>query len=80
MYRMRNKQAGLLDHVMRKRNLGHLVTTGKIEGEKSRGQQRLKVLDGPATWLGESTTELLRFGEMEGHDRLCLQQEHNLLQ
>ncbi|GFN85403.1 hypothetical protein PoB_001190900 [Plakobranchus ocellatus] len=30
----------------------HLVTTGKFEGKRSRGRQREKIMDGPATLLG----------------------------
>ncbi|GFO36705.1 hypothetical protein PoB_006321000 [Plakobranchus ocellatus] len=41
-----------LGHVMRRGKLEHLVTTGKLEGKRSRGRQREKIMDGLATWLG----------------------------
>ncbi|GFO44383.1 endonuclease-reverse transcriptase [Plakobranchus ocellatus] len=37
---------------MRREKLEHLVTTGKLEGKRSRGRQREKITDGLATWLG----------------------------
>ena len=43
------------------RKLELLVTTGEIDGKRSRGQQRIKLLNGLAAWLGESTVELLRY-------------------
>ena len=38
--------------------LEHLLTTGKIEGKRSRGRQRIKIQDGIAAWLGRSTAEM----------------------
>ena len=35
-----------------------LLTTGKIEGKRSRGRQRIKIQDGIAAWLGRSTAEM----------------------
>ncbi|GFO41308.1 UDP-glucuronosyltransferase 2a1-like [Plakobranchus ocellatus] len=46
------RHATFLGHVMRRGKLEHLVTTGKFEGERSRGRQREKIMDGLATWLG----------------------------
>ena len=43
---------------MRKGKLEHLLTTGKIEGKRSRGRQRIKIQDGIAAWLGKSTAEM----------------------
>ncbi|GFO28947.1 UDP-glucuronosyltransferase 2a1-like [Plakobranchus ocellatus] len=64
---IRKRQATFLGHVMRREKLEHLVTTGKLEGKRSRGRQREKITDGLATWLGsgrvtETLTEL-----SEGH-------------
>ena len=36
----------------------HLLTTGKIEGKRSRGRQRIKIQDGIAAGLGRSTAEM----------------------
>ena len=40
MSNIKRRQAECLGHVMRKGNLEHLLTTGKIEGKRSRGRQR----------------------------------------
>ena len=55
---VKRRQAEFLGHVMRKGNLEHLLTTGKIEGKRSRGRQRIKIQDGIAAWLGRSTAEM----------------------
>ncbi|GFN91495.1 ecdysteroid udp-glucosyltransferase [Plakobranchus ocellatus] len=49
---IRKCQATFLGHVIRREKLEHLVTTGKLEGKRSRGRQREKITDGVATWLG----------------------------
>ncbi|GFO15757.1 hypothetical protein PoB_004226200 [Plakobranchus ocellatus] len=49
---IRKRQATFLGHVMRREKLEHLVTTGKLEGKRSRGSQREKITDGLATCLG----------------------------
>ncbi|GFO35520.1 hypothetical protein PoB_006202500 [Plakobranchus ocellatus] len=46
---IRKRQATFLGHVMRREKLEHLVTTGQLEGKRSRGRQREKIT---ATWLG----------------------------
>ena len=38
--RIYKSQATFCDHVMRRDKLEHLVTTGTIEGKRSRGKQR----------------------------------------
>ena len=55
---VKRRQAGFLGHVMRKGKLEHLLTTGKIEGKRSRGRQRIKIQDGIAAWLWRSTAEM----------------------
>ena len=37
---------------MRREKLEHLITTGMMEGKRSRGKQREKMTDGLADWLG----------------------------
>ena len=46
---------------MRKGKLEHLLKTGKIEGKRSRGRQRIEIQDSRpiAAWLGRSTAEML---------------------
>ena len=55
---VKRRQAEFLGHVMRKGKLEHLLTTGKIEGKRSRGRQRIKIQDGIAAWLGRSIAEM----------------------
>ena len=55
---VKRRQAAFLGHVMRKGKLEHLLTTGKIEGKRSRGRQRIKIQDDIAAWLGRSTAEM----------------------
>ncbi|GFO15137.1 RNA-directed DNA polymerase from mobile element jockey [Plakobranchus ocellatus] len=49
---IRKRQATFLGHMMRREKLEHLVTTGKLEGKRSRERQREKITDRLATWLG----------------------------
>ena len=49
-------QAWLIGHVMRRHSLEHLITTAKIEGNRARGRQRGKILDGIAQRLGQYKT------------------------
>ena len=58
MNNIKRRQAECLGHVMRKGKLEHLLTTGTIEGKRSRGRQRIKIQDGIAAWLGRSTAEM----------------------
>ena len=55
---IKRRQAEFLGHVMRKGKLEHLLTTGKIEGKRNRGHQRIKIQDGTAAWLGRSTADM----------------------
>ena len=58
MSNVKRIQAKCIGHVMRKGKLEHLLTTGNIEGKRSRGRQRIKIQDGIAAWLGRSTAEM----------------------
>ena len=60
-----------MGHVLRKHGLGNLVVTGRIDGRKARGRQRLKYLDSSGeSWKDKvSPTELIRASE----DRLLWQ-------
>ena len=55
---VKRRQAEFISHVMRKGKLEHLLTTGKIEGKRSRGRLRIKIQDGIAAWLGRRTAEM----------------------
>ena len=57
---IRRRQSKFVGHIMRRNKLENLVTTGKIEGKRTRGRQRSKFLDGLATWHGrDRNTELI---------------------
>ena len=57
---IRKRQATFFGHVMRREKLEHLATTGKLDGKRSRGRQREKMIDGLTTWLNaESVIETL---------------------
>ncbi|GFO45839.1 endonuclease-reverse transcriptase [Plakobranchus ocellatus] len=51
MNKIRKRQATFFGHVMRKGKMEHIVTTGMMEGKRSRGRQREKMLDGLTKWL-----------------------------
>jgi len=59
------RQLGFFGHVMRKHSLEHLVVTGKVEGRRARGRQRLKFLDNLSTcWEDKvSPTQIIRAAE-----------------
>ena len=61
MNKIRKTQATFIGHVMRKKEIEHLVTTGKMEGKRGRGRPRMKMLLSLAEWSGQSNEiELLR--------------------
>ena len=49
---IRRRQAKFIGHIMRKGEMEHTVTTGKLNGERARGRQREKIMDNLTTWLG----------------------------
>ncbi|GFO31931.1 hypothetical protein PoB_005843600 [Plakobranchus ocellatus] len=49
--KIRKRQATFFGHVMRREKLENLVTTGMLEGNRSRGKQREKLIEGLADWL-----------------------------
>ena len=50
--KIRNRQAKFIGHVMRRKGLENLLTTGKVEGKRAPGRQRQKMLDSVTEWLG----------------------------
>ena len=48
---IRKSQANCFGHVMKKEKQEHLLTTEMIEGKRSWGKQREKMLDGLTKWL-----------------------------
>ncbi|GFN92952.1 hypothetical protein PoB_001945800 [Plakobranchus ocellatus] len=49
--RKKNRTATFFGHVMRREKLENLVTTGMLEGKRSRGKQREKLIEGLTDWL-----------------------------
>ena len=54
------RQAVFFGHVMRRKELEHLVTTGKIDGKRSRGRLGEKILDSMTVWL-QKTKQYKRY-------------------
>ena len=50
--KIRTRQTTFFDHVMRREKLEHLITTGMMEGKRSRGKQLEKMTNGLVNWLG----------------------------
>ena len=50
--KIRTRQTTFFGHVMRRQKLEHLITTGMMEGKRSRGKQREKMTDRLVNWLG----------------------------
>jgi hypothetical protein len=55
MVKIRKRQAKFIGHVMRKKQLEYIVTTGKFNAIRSVGAPRKKISDGISTWLGISS-------------------------
>ncbi|GFN99171.1 hypothetical protein PoB_002567700 [Plakobranchus ocellatus] len=49
--KIRKRQATFFGHVMQREKLENLVTTGMLEGKRSRGKQREKLMEGLTDWL-----------------------------
>ena len=50
--KIRTRQTTFFGHVMRREKLEHIITTGMMEGKRSRGKQWEKMTNGLANWLG----------------------------
>lgn len=57
---IRKRQLEFLGHIMRKEALEHLSVTGKINGRRSRGRQRLTYIESISRWTRVSEQELLK--------------------
>ena len=59
--KIRTRQTTFFGHVMRREKLEHLITTGMMEGKRSRGKQREKMTDGLTNLLGSGkVVEILK--------------------
>ena len=60
--KVQKRKSTLVGHIVRKERIENLIITGKMEGKRSRGRQRKKMLDDVGNWLGMTKmTELLEF-------------------
>jgi hypothetical protein len=50
------RQAKFIAHVLKKRTLEDIMTTGKISEKRGRGRQRENILDGLTKWMGFKTS------------------------
>ena len=53
---IRKRQMNFLGHVIRKEKIEHLCLTGKVEGTRARGRQRIKYMDTIIEEIGGQTT------------------------
>jgi len=65
---IRQRQLAFLGHVLRRQSLENLVVTGRIDGRRARGRQRLKYLNSLCDSLKDkvSPTQLIRASEDKG--------------
>ena len=56
-------QLEFLGHCLRKEEIERLTLTGKIEGKRARGRQRITYLKRIAEWSGKSTLELIKYSQ-----------------
>ena len=69
---IRKRQLEFLGHVMRKEELENLSVTGKINGKRSRGRQRLTYIARISRWMKITEVDIKdhkRQEELEVHDR-----------
>ena len=60
--KVQKRKSTLVGHIVRKERIENLIITGKMEGKRSRGRQRKKMLDDVGNWLGMTKmTEMLEF-------------------
>ncbi len=50
---IRKRQLKFLGHIMRKEGLENLILTGRIEGKRDKGNQRVTFLAGLSKWMTE---------------------------
>jgi len=58
---IRSRQMRFLGHIYRKRGLEHLSLTGKIDGKKSRGRQRMKYVENINNWATGKSVDNINF-------------------
>ena len=67
---VRRRQLQFLGHVLRKQELEDVALTGKIEGKRTRGKQRLTYISNLSQWMGKSERDILRTAKDKLQKRL----------
>jgi len=57
---IRDRQMKFLGHIMRNKEIESLTITGKIDGEKARGRQRLTFCKNLSEWMGINEMRMLK--------------------
>ena len=57
---IRTQQMSFLGHILRHKEIETIVATGKVEGKRSRGRQRLTYCKSLSNWIGISEVEMTR--------------------
>ena len=57
---IRKRQLQFLGHVLRKEELEDVAITGKIEGKRARGRQRLTFISNLSHWMKIGEKEIIR--------------------
>ncbi len=68
------RQCSFLGHVLRRRGIEHQVVTGKVEGKRERGRQRLTFLEWLSKCLGKKRVEIIRLVENKTKKTNCSMQ------
>ena len=57
---IRTQQMRFFGHILRHKEIETIVATGKVEGKRSRGRQRLTYCKSLSNWIGISEVEMTR--------------------
>ena len=62
LHKIRKRQLNFLGHIIRRQSIEHLALTGRVEGRRARGRQRMKYLDSLTEDVGriEKPAELIQ--------------------
>src|SRR3984893_4990808 len=70
---VRNRQMSFFCHVMRNREIENIIISGKIEGKRCKGRQRITYTKSLSEWMNVEEVEIIRFcwrqRYLENHDR-----------
>src|ERR1700730_343134 len=58
---VRNRQMSFFDHVMRNKEIENIIISGKIEGKRYKGRQRITYTKSLSEWMNVEEVEMIRF-------------------